>query len=254
MASASGKQPQVARGWGAQRPTSRTRRGFSATEAAVQGIKDFIRGSKMQPGDPLPTEAVLCDELGFSRSSIREAIRILTTLDIVEVRHGYGTYVSQMSLQPLVDGLVFRAVLGAERSLDTLSNVVDAREALDLSVGIQLVGRLAEDDLSRLRALVAEMKSRDQVGESFAEQDRQFHQLLLANVENPLIRELSDAFWQVHMEVVPILELDKPQHMGQTVSAHEEIVDAIEGSDLQAYQESVRRHYSPLREALDHRG
>ncbi|MCZ9309794.1 FadR/GntR family transcriptional regulator [Corynebacterium uberis] len=227
--------------------TPAPRRAPSATEAAMEGVKDYIRIHRLSPGDMLPSEAVLCTELGCSRSSVREAVRILATLDIVEVKHGYGTYVSEMSLEPLVQGLVFRTILGAEHEL---AHVVDTREALDLSLGAELMESVTAADAAGLRELVAQMRQAERKGEPFTTQDQQFHRTLLSHISNPLIRELSDAFWRVHMEVVPLLGLDKPERIGQTVDAHGDILDALAARDDAAYRAAVARHYEPLRAAL----
>src|SRR5690625_4162533 len=69
--------------------------------SAVAWIQDLILAEGLAPGDPMPTEGALCEQLGISRSSVREAMRTLASLDIVEVRHGHGTFVGQLSLSPL---------------------------------------------------------------------------------------------------------------------------------------------------------
>src|SRR5699024_10966061 len=89
------------------------------TEAAATGrkvttsdrIKALILAARLRPGHRRPTEGELCARLGVSRSNVSEAIRKLTTLDIVDVRPGHGTYVGQMSLDALLEALVFRGVL-----------------------------------------------------------------------------------------------------------------------------------------------
>src|SRR5699024_12640456 len=86
------------------------------TEAAATGrkvttsdrIKDLILADALRPGDLLPTEGELCARLGVSPSNGREAIRKPTTLDLVDVRHGHGTYAGQMSFDGLVAALVVR--------------------------------------------------------------------------------------------------------------------------------------------------
>ena len=70
----------------------------------------LILDRRLRAGAPLPTEAELMEDLGVSRNSVREALKALQALDIVEIRHGYGTYVGQASLTPLIDGLTFRTL------------------------------------------------------------------------------------------------------------------------------------------------
>lgn len=222
----------------------------SAAQGAAEGIKSFIRAHHLHPGDPLPTEVELCAELGCSRSSIREAVRTLASLDIVEVRHGYGTFVSEMSLDPLVEGMVFRTVLDADKSSDHLVYVVETRKALDLAVGPRLCGAVDAERIARLRGLVARMGERARAGESFAPEDRSFHSVLLAAVDNPVIQELSDALWRVHMQVIPIVGVPTSSDVDKTVAAHGEILDAIVADDPKTYAAAIDDHYCPLVDVL----
>ncbi|MBC3185686.1 FadR family transcriptional regulator [Corynebacterium sp. zg-331] len=215
----------------------------------MEGIKEYIRSNQLAPGDVLPSEATLCEQLGYSRSSIREAMRILATLDIVEVRHGYGTYVSQMSLEPLVNGLIFRTVLEAERSFDGLLSLVDAREALDISLGRQLIDAMDEETETELRTLVDSLAQQEgmEAEESFASGDQEFHNLLMSKVTNPLIQELTDVFRRVYAVVAPALGLETGESLKHAVAAHIQILDALKAEDVLAYEEAVRQHYAPLR-------
>ena len=64
----------------------------------MDAIKSYILRERLQPGDVLPTETQLCDTIGASRSSVREAVRKLEALNIVKVEHGKGTFVGSLSL------------------------------------------------------------------------------------------------------------------------------------------------------------
>ncbi|WP_432542966.1 FadR/GntR family transcriptional regulator [Kineococcus sp. SYSU DK002] len=220
-----------------------------SSETASQ-IKEYILTRNLHPGDPLPTEAELCDFLGVSRSSVREAVRTLTTLGIVEVRHGHGTYVGQMSLDALVETLVFRGVLQPGDDLRALREVIEIRQALDLAMAEKLAEAVGGTTNPELWQLVEEMEEASRRGEGFAAQDRQFHTALLARMTNSIIAPLVGAFWDVHTAVVPRLKVALPDDLAQTAAAHREMLRAVEAADPGSYREAVRRHYEPLVRAL----
>ncbi len=225
-------------------------RAKSTTQEAVTDIKRYIRDKGLRPGDLLPSETLLCEELGCSRSAIREAIRALVTLDIVEVRHGYGTFVSDMSLEPLINGMVFRTVLNTDTSLENLLYVVETREILDLSLGAELIEVFTDEDRGALLDLVEGMRKNNDRGESFAHEDQTFHLTLLSKTRNPLIRELNDAFWRIQTEAQPLLNIPMPGDIDQTIEAHTEIVESLSRADLEDYRAAVINHYAPFRRMI----
>ncbi|MEV7960736.1 FadR/GntR family transcriptional regulator [Oerskovia paurometabola] len=218
----------------------------------TEQIKDYILRAHLRPGDLLPTEAELCSLLGVSRSNVREAIRTLAALDIVEVRHGYGTYVGQLSLKPLVEGLVFRGVLIPGDDFSALREVVEVRQALDLSMAEQIVTEMAGTSNPDLESLVAAMERKAQRGEDFFEEDREFHSHLLAHLDNFLVAQLGTAFWDVHQVVSPKLGLPAPEQIDLTAKAHGAMLRAAEAGDADAYRAAVVAHYAPLQDALRH--
>ena len=104
----------------------------------MDAIKSYILRHGLHPGDRLPTESALCADLGVSRSSVREALRRLQALDIVTVRQGSGSYVGEMSMQPLVETLVLRAALDEINGAQSLHAIIDTRRALDLGIAVPL--------------------------------------------------------------------------------------------------------------------
>lgn len=226
------------------------RRGGTGS-STVQAIKSHILDRGLRPGDPLPTEAELVQELGVSRSSVREAIRTLVSLDLVEVRHGHGTTVGNMSLAPFITGLVFRSLLNPDGHLTTLREVVQLREGIDSMVALQLVERLRGEEMPELEALVERMRERSAAGESFMEEDQEFHRLLLNHVGNDLATELVVALWEVNTIVVPLLGIAAPDDIRDTVEAHGDMLKALRAGDADAYRQAVVAHYRPLHKILD---
>ena len=104
-----------------------------APRTSCSGSRTSSCAAGLRPGDPLPTEVDLCEAVGASRSSVREAIRTLCALDLVEVRHGHGTYVGRMSMDPLVQSVSFRGRLDRDEGSGLRREVVEVRERLDQS-------------------------------------------------------------------------------------------------------------------------
>lgn len=148
--------------------------------------------------------------LGVSRNSVREALKALQALDIVDIRHGYGTYVGQASLTPFVDGLTFRTLARQDDTNETgaLAEILQVREVLEEGLIHRVAAVLTETELDRLEAVVAEMEEAGRAGRPFPELDREFHELLYAPLGNALVPQLLGAFWTVFSRVMRRPRLD----------------------------------------------
>jgi DNA-binding FadR family transcriptional regulator len=218
-------------------------------QAVTEQIKAFILRNHLKPGDPLPTESELCERLGASRSSVREAIKTLSALDIVEVRHGHGTYVGHLSLVALVESLAFRAQLSSRDDFAVLGEVIGVRQLLEQGLAASLLPALEERHFDALDALVAEMRELAGRGETFLEQDRAFHLLLMEPLNLDLVQQLTAAFWDVHSMVAPLLEPSLAEGR-ETADAHAAIVAAARRRDAAGFQQAVEAHYGPVRKQL----
>lgn len=221
----------------------------SRAAATAEAIEKYMLEQQLEPGDALPTEAELCERLGVSRSSVREALQRLQALDIVSVRQGSGAVVGGLSLQPLVRTLVLRNSLHGDR-LAAMREVVATRRVLDLGLGRKIVMTFAGKPHPDLHALVDEMERLARQGERFFDADMAFHRDMLQGVRNGLLEELTTSMWLVHMAALPLLPPVDSEGMMQTALAHREILLAAERGDALGYLEAVERHYAPLEEAL----
>lgn len=218
--------------------------------SAMNSIKDYILQSHLQPGDPLPTESQLCETLGMSRSSVREAVRTLAALDIVEVRHGHGMFVGQVSMRPMVESLVFRGLLKPGDDYRSLREVVQVRRTLDTALAQAVVEAWQGREDPAIDDVVDQMEALAERGETFTDQDRSFHRMLLAPVPNQLFAHLMEAFWAVHTLTVPMLDAPRPEDIVNTAKAHRAMLQAARSGDVEAYREAVVAHYEPLANAL----
>ena len=223
----------------------------TAGNATVDAIKDYILEHRLHPGDPLPTEEVLQEILGVSRSSVREALRTLQSLDIVSIQHGRGMSVGGLSFSPMIEAVLFRARLNAKDDLSTLREVVEVRMALDLSLTDELISAYRGSSQPKLRQHVENMRECVAAGEGFAPCDEAFHSDLLAVTSNHMMQQLGMAFWRIHTAAVPAAGLPQARDISDTVNAHDAIIDALVAGDPAAYREAVVEHYRPLRRLLE---
>ncbi|WP_338118335.1 FadR/GntR family transcriptional regulator [Streptomyces coryli] len=220
-------------------------------QEVVDGIKTYILSNRLRPGDPLPTEPALCEALGASRSSVREAIKVLTALDIVEVRHGHGTYVGRLSLSALIESLTFRGLLSPDDDFQVLADLIEVRELFERGMAERLLDGLDEEQIDRLQGLVDTMREAgDGAGHGFVDADRSFHTLLVAPLGNDLIGQLSAAFWDVYVIVAPHLDVFTHEDQAATIAHHQRIVDAVRTRDAAGFTAALSEHYVPLRRRI----
>ncbi|MFC5369741.1 FadR/GntR family transcriptional regulator [Arcanobacterium bovis] len=215
-------------------------------DATMDAIKAYILRHQLTTGDPLPTEAKLCADLGVSRSSVREALRKLEALDIISVRQGRGSVVGQMSMQPLVETLVLKNALDHTQGTRSLRSIVATRRFLDLGVAEEIVTNMKGTSNPHLSELVSEMTRKAQNNELFPNEDIAFHTALLRSLNNDLIEQLMQAMWLVHQAIIPQLMGKDTRGLIHTAESHQRMLDAAEKGDLQAYIEAINEHYQPL--------
>lgn len=165
----------------------------NVTQLVIRRIKSALLSGELKPGDRLPSEPELAQRWGLGRTSVREALKMLVAIGVLEVRRGDGTFVVESvggnALDPLVFGLLLEPGSRAE--------LLEFRTALELDFVELAVRRATEDDLTameaaiqRLEALVAQAPAEAM---QLAEADLAFHRAVQLATHNRFLAKVGDA-------------------------------------------------------------
>ncbi|MGN9838923.1 FadR/GntR family transcriptional regulator [Nonomuraea sp. H19] len=227
---------------------SRPARPSRAVEAQ-EGVKDLIVRRGLVAGDPLPTESELMEELQVSRNSIREALKALQAVGIVDIRHGFGMFVGRMSLAGLVDELAFHSRITLQNGKNHLAHLVEIREILERGLVERLIHLEPKADLTPVADVIARMDAEAEEGLVSPETDRLFHDLLYRPLGNPLVSQLLGAFWDVYYQLRDHLGTpDEPP--GDVAKRHRDIYTAVLAGDGPAATAAVTAHFDGVRNRL----
>ncbi|MFD1536512.1 FadR/GntR family transcriptional regulator [Nonomuraea guangzhouensis] len=226
-------------------PRSRPSRAVEAQE----GVKELILQRGLVAGDPLPTETELMEELQVSRNSVREALKALQAVGIVDIRHGFGMFVGRMSLAGLVDELAFHSRITLQDGKNHLAHLTEIREILEAGLVQRLIDLGPEADLTPVADVMARMESEALVGDVSPETDRLFHDLLYRPLGNPLVSQLLGAFWDVYHQLRDQLGApDEPP--ADVAKRHRDIYAAVQAGDKSAAVAAVYAHFDGVRNRL----
>jgi GntR family transcriptional regulator, transcriptional repressor for pyruvate dehydrogenase complex len=224
-------------------------------EDAAEAIRRFIVDQQLSPGDMLPSERQIQQQLQISRASVREALRLLQMMGLVEARHGKGLFVSGSNLLPMVDAYVNTIRLVDE---DSFGHLLDVREALELGAADLAAKLRTPDDLQRLEAVLTVAKHRVQTGGSALKEDLGFHDLLIKATHNPLLERLYSCIAPFLLEVrTRSAERAEREHVGSreddwkvAIHDHTTIFHAIRDQDTALAVRLMHEHLDHVRKQI----
>ncbi|MDD3213412.1 MAG: FadR/GntR family transcriptional regulator [Eubacteriales bacterium] len=207
-------------------------------EIVAQHIKGMIIDRQLNEGEQLPTETELTANFNVSRSTIREAVKILIAENVVEIRHGRGTYIAKrtgITRDPL--GLSF-----ADRKT-LLPNLLEARRLMEPDIAALAAERRTTDNLRELFASIQGMELAHEKGEDYTAFDYRFHCTMAECTQNdvlnrvlPLICECINAGYMQTSRVKGSYE--------RAVQWHQQIYEAILSQDPREAKEAMYLHLS----------
>lgn len=227
-----------------QRHKTPTTRSNSIQEQVV----NMILERDLDAGAPLPAEPELMRVFGVSRNSVREALKSLQALGIVEIRHGYGTFVGGAPLHALAPGLLFHARLSSRRDYQTLRDIVEVRALLETGLIRRAAVELADHDLAQLDLELAALAAGG--ADERGHHDRRFHELLYQPLGNQMVLQLIGLFWDVYHRMED--ELGAPEtDAAQVTELHRQIIEALRQRDPDRAAQVIDLHFADIRARIE---
>jgi GntR family transcriptional repressor for pyruvate dehydrogenase complex len=162
---------------------------MALTDEAIERIKEMIVSGQLRAGDRLPKEADLAERLGLSRNSLREAVKALSLIRVLDVRQGDGTYVTSLEPEVLLDTMGF--VVDLHRD-DSVLHLLEVRRLLEPPATAKAAQRMTEAEIGELAALLEPIGASTGLDELIAA-DLEFHRRIAAGSGNPVLATLIDS-------------------------------------------------------------
>ena len=190
---------------------------------------------KLQPGDKLPAERELAEMFGVSRSSIRDAIRSLELVGLVEPRQGAGTVVREVSAESLVNPLTI--VLARQQ----ISELLDFRKMLEPPLAARAATHASVEEITEMEEILRRQDDKVRRGELAIEEDSEFHYNVAMASDNSVVLKVLDVLMDLLRETRErALQVEgRPQ---KSLAGHRRILMAIKRRDPAAAEDAMRRH------------
>jgi GntR family transcriptional regulator, transcriptional repressor for pyruvate dehydrogenase complex len=225
---------------------------FSALEKtsiglqAADAIKALIVSGELRPGDTLPPERELATMLGISRPSLREAIRVLSALNVVEPRHGGGTYVTSLDPRQLAQPINF--LLQVDRM--AFRHLLEVRQVLEVGAARLAAPRISDDQLAALRELTDQAERVVGRPAQFLRFDFEIHTAIIEATGNPiyisLYQSIADLSLESRKRTARSPATRRDAHLG-----HLAIIAALTSRDGDAAAAAMHDHLDAIQRALE---
>jgi GntR family transcriptional repressor for pyruvate dehydrogenase complex len=223
------------------RPAIEPIRRVKLYEEVAARIRGLIAEGELRPGQALPSERKLAEQFKVGRAVIREAIRQLEVSGLVESRHGGGNYVREVTVEHLVAPIA--SVLNGMSHLR--EELMDARLFFEPQIARAAAARATPEDLRLLEAAVRRQEERAAGGQSGAEEDAEFHELLARATHNTVVERV--------MEVIDNLLEDSQARLFRSVQrarisleGNRRILEAVRSHDQEAAQKAMVAHLQDI--------
>lgn len=217
----------------------------------VGSLVDDIVSGVFPPGSVLPSEGELADRANVSRLTVREAITVLRTKRVLEVKQGRGTFVNPISRWSPFDPTLLVAHSADAAGAGALpKKLIEARRLVEVGVAELAAARRSSGDLEAMTRALEQMKKVEDDTDAIAEADIGFHQAIMAAAGNAFIAALFDPIRQL-VWAARRQTKGYPRMRARAIAAHTRILRTIRDKDPEAARWAMNDHLIQTEEDLD---
>lgn len=207
----------------------------SLPQKISEDIISFILDENLHPGDRLPNEMVLSERLNVGRSSIREAMKLLASRNIVTIRQGSGTYVA--SSPGVVEDPLGFTFIGNKQKL--IHDLMEVRFLLEPSIASMAAVHADENDIKKITVLCNEVENLLENHEDHTQKDIEFHTAIALSSKNVVVPRLIPV---INSSIPLFVEITENTLHAETIETHREIAEAIAAHDPLRAQDAMYLH------------
>lgn len=208
-------------------------------------LLNYIRSENLKPGDRLPNESILAKKMGVGRSSIREAMKLLASRNIVTIRQGSGTYISQTPGM-VEDPLGFSFIADKQK---LAQDSLEVRFLLEPAIASLAAQNASEEDISLLRRLCQEVEDLVWLGQDHTQKDIEFHTAIALSSKNVVVPRLIPV---INSAIPLLIELTGNTLKQETIDTHRVLTDAIAAHNAAAAHDAMYLHLVYNRARMTH--
>jgi len=201
--------------------------------------------AKMKPGDKLPAERELSEMFRVSRSSIRDAIRSLELIGLVEPRQGVGTVVREITAETLVNPL--SNVLVRQRQL--VSELLDVRKMLEPPLAARAATHASDDEIAEMEDILQRQAEKMEKGELAVDEDSEFHYAIAMASGNSVVLKVLDLLMDL-LRATREKSLQVEGRPQKSIGGHQRILGAIKKRDAAAAEAAMCRHVEEVEQMV----
>jgi len=217
-------------------------------EIAMLQIKQYIKDSELKPGDKLMSEQEISKSLGISRNTVREALKTMQGLGIIEIKPGDGMFLRPFNFDAILDNLSYSLVIDKPE----IQELLDARKALEFYFIKDAIQKSKPETISKLNEIIKEMYERVSRGIKITDLDEKFHMTLYEGVENKVLLKLIYVFWKV-MNLISDQSIGKETDLQGDYLSHKKIVEHIVDRNVEKARDAIKEHFLSIEKRLKNR-